>query len=332
MLLEESYSLLRNSVVAFVPIFHPIYDKNDKPPEFPIIFGTGFIIDEGLIVTNNHVYNYIKRLPRPKDSPEDLWPAKCLLLYLMPEVGVAEIPLEIIGVFGVTNMDPGDHYYGPDIPDIAFIHVKMKDLPKVKVKYLAENIKVGKNVATIGFPMGTNTLTAPGYLHQIAPTLQTGVISAILPFECNYPHSIMINVMSQGGASGSPVFLPETGEVLGVLYGGLEDIERTIGFNHKKIADPSIHGHYFKSPTNISYIVPSHYIEQVYNDILKDNDFILSNDTLSLIDILNNKEKFVLREPKVTPEYQIWNKDSFLKNRKLEKFNFIHNKEKETIG
>ncbi|GAJ23629.1 unnamed protein product, partial [marine sediment metagenome] len=33
----------------------------------------------------------------------------------------------------------------------------------------------------------------------------------------------MINIMSQGGASGSPVFLPETGEVIGVLYGSLEE-------------------------------------------------------------------------------------------------------------
>ena len=33
---------------------------------------------------------------------------------------------------------------------------------KYCTKYMAENIKVGKNVAAIGFPMGIDTLTAPG--------------------------------------------------------------------------------------------------------------------------------------------------------------------------
>ena len=66
--LEETYSSMRNSVVAFTPKFHPVFDKNETPPEFPPIFGTGFFIDDGLVVTNNHVAEYIKKLPKPKKT------------------------------------------------------------------------------------------------------------------------------------------------------------------------------------------------------------------------------------------------------------------------
>ncbi|GAJ23631.1 unnamed protein product, partial [marine sediment metagenome] len=121
---------------------------------------------------------------KPKDCPKGVWPAKCLLLYLIPEVGVAEVIMEIIGAVRITKMDIEGYYFGPKIPDIAFVRVNMKDLPKIKVKYNIKDIRVGKSISTIGFPMGIETLMAPGYLHQIAPTLQKGIISAILPFEC----------------------------------------------------------------------------------------------------------------------------------------------------
>src|SRR5260370_8790405 len=91
------------------------------------------------------------------------------------------------------------------------------------------------------------TLTAPGWIHQVTPTLQRGIISAVLPFTCTTPHAYAINVMVQGGASGSPVFLSESGEVIGVLYAGLNDPRVTL-------LTPDL----YTVPTNIRYVVPSH--------------------------------------------------------------------------
>ena len=289
--LTETYQKIRPAVVAFTPKFHVVRDPNEPLPEFPPIFGTGFIVADGLVVTNDHVVKAFSRLPRPPDCPPDIWPVQCLLLYFIPEKGMVEIKIDVIGIFGLTGMEAGEHYYGPPIPDIAFVHVKMKDLPKVQPGYTANKIKEGCEVATAGYPMGTDTLTAPGYLHQLTPTLQKGIISAVLPFECDNPHALMINVMTQGGASGSPVFLPDSEEVIGVLYGGLEDIKKTISLGRRDgIIDPSLHTHLYRTPTNASYVVPAHYVTKVMNQMKDDKQLELPPDTPSLTELLNTAE------------------------------------------
>ena len=140
-------------------------------------------------------------------------------------------------------------------------------------------------VATAGYPMGTVALRAPGWIHQMTPTLQRGIVSAILPFACDTPHGIAINVMTQGGASDSLVFYPNTGEVAGVLYGGLFDI----GFTKGK--------EFYKVPTNISYVVPSHYIKRILTTFLKELTLMESHDGLTIEEMIErNKLHNVLEE------------------------------------
>lgn len=274
--LIESYEKIKPTIVAFTPKFHPVYSQDEQLPELLPIFGTGFVVDDGIVVTNDHVVKAIPRLPKPHDCPPDLWPVDCLLWYFVPEKGLAIIHLEVLGVFGISHMEHGRVYYGPPKPDVAFVQVKMKELPKANVKYDLKQIKEGREVTTAGFPMGTETLMAPGYLHQLTPTLQKGIISAVLPFQCKTPHALMINIMVQGGASGSPVFLPETGDVIGVLHGSLEEKRKAISALPKKhrkeieLLEPSFHSHIFASPTNISYVVPAHYIEKMLQDVKTD--------------------------------------------------------------
>jgi hypothetical protein len=83
-----------------------------------------------------------------------------------------EIPLEILGAIGLRQViPPGAAYYGPPQgPDLAFIHVKATGLPAVRLHDL-RGIEEGVEVATAGFPMGTDALTAPGWVHQMTPTL-----------------------------------------------------------------------------------------------------------------------------------------------------------------
>jgi hypothetical protein len=296
MSLVESYEKIKPTIIAFTPKFHPVYNKNEPMPEFLPILGTGFIIDDGIVVTNDHVVKAIPRLPKPQDCPPDICPVNCLLWHFIPNRGLAIIPIEVLGVFGISHMEQGKNYYGPPKPDVAFVHIKMKKLPKANVKYDLKEIKEGRNVATAGFPMGTETLTAPGYLHQLTPTLQKGIISAILPFQCEMPHALMINVMVQGGASGSPVFLPESGDVIGVLYGSLEDTRSSLSALPKKYRkdiehlDPSFHSHLFNAPTNISYVVPAHYIEKMLQGVKERTDFEFPDDTLTLEEYVNRSE------------------------------------------
>jgi len=309
--LAESYEKIKPAIVAFTPKFHPVYNPSDSLPEFPSIFGTDFIIDDGIVVTNEHVIKEFSKLPKPSDCPSDLWPVDCLLLHYIPDIGVVLISIDVIGVMGISQMEHGKVYYGPPKPDVAFVHVKMKNLPHVKVEYNLKEIKEGKDIATAGFPMGTDTLTAPGYLHQLTPTLQKGIISAVLPFQCEAPHALMINVMVQGGASGSPVFLPETGEVIGVLYAGLEETRHTktglpyeIRKNIEKI-EPSIHSHLFSAPTNISYVVPAHYIKNMIKTIKEQIKSKFPEDTLTLDEYIKQAKKVEIKsgEP---PPMKIW--------------------------
>ena len=226
--LAATYQEVRKSIVAFVPR-HITLREGEEAPEFPPIVGTGFIVDEGLVVTNDHVVRSLARLPRPPETPLEEWPFTALLLHEIPTEGIAQVPLEVLGVGALGEIQVKGHYYGPRRPDLALVHVKAKGLPILAVDSQAVPLKEGMVVATAGFPMGTDALRAPGYLHQITPTLQQGIISAVLPFSTPRPHALMINVMTQGGASGSPVFAPDRPAVIGVLYAGLNELQTSPG-------------------------------------------------------------------------------------------------------
>ena len=84
--------------------------------------------------------------------------------------------------------------------------------------------------------------------------------------------------MTQGGASGSPVFDPETSQIVGVLYAGLNDI----GLTKEKDL--------YRIPTNISYVVPAHYIRHLMADTLKDPEMVQPADSQTIDDLLRGKE------------------------------------------
>lgn len=292
MTLVESYSLVKKGIVAFVPLYHPLKSKDDPLPVFPPIFGTGFIVNEnGLIATNYHVAAAADRLFKPADAPRNKPPFVAILFKIAPH-GLLQIPLEVLGAFKIQSFITGKVYYGPPAPDIAVVHVKAKGLPIVELDGESP-IEEGAEIATSGFPMGTDALTAPGWLHQLTPTLQRGIISAVLPFPGAHPHAFTINVMIQGGASGSPVFLPSNGKVIGVLYGALTERNETIGAKDK-----------YSVPTNISYVVPARYLTKALDLIKNDPNFRLPDDAQS-IDQMITTGTFVNRFESGGGPYQI---------------------------
>ena len=255
MSLSESFQTIKPTIVAFTQKYEPVYDV-DKAPTFPTIIGTGFVIrEDGLILTNRHVVHAFKKAFRPPKVSKDDWGVNALM-FRLTDAGMLQIPLKILGIVEIDAFGAGKSYYGDKKgPDVAIVHVKARGLPVAQLG-ADKLIKEGESVFTAGFPMGTDALTAPGYLHQLTPTLQAGIVSAVLPFPCSSPHAITINIMTQGGASGSPVCRTETGKVIGILYAGLHDLDVTM--KNKDV---------YRVPTNVSYVVPSHYIVHLLENI-----------------------------------------------------------------
>lgn len=283
MTFPKAYKVVKPSIVA-------ICTTITTNSYFPDIIGTGFIVDsDGLVMTNQHIIKAIPKLPRLRDVPDDEWPIFCMLFHFIPGKGMAQIPLDVKGVLQIGSYSTPGPSYG-STPDVGFIRVNVTDLP---VASLVEKFEMeeGEEVAVSGYPMGTRTLQAPGWIHQVSPTLKIGHISAILPFPCNNPHALLLDSAMQGGNSGSLVFNNE-GKVVGLLYGGLEDT-----FITQNPSDPKTIISY-NVPTNLSLAIPSQILHNALETARASKEYKEHKiDTLSLQEILTTHEGVIL-EPK----------------------------------
>lgn len=266
--LSNSYKKIKPAIIA-------IASRLSTNSVFPSIIGTGFCVrEDGIIFTNRHVIQAIKKLPRRKDSPDE-WPAIVLYFNYDPHKGMGIVKLEIDGVALIEQNPLPKKYYGTENLDVGIITLKdVKGLPVVALK--KDVISEGDQIVVAGFPMGSRTLCAPGWLHQIGPTLQTGIVSALLPMPCDNPHGFLLDMMVQGGSSGSPIFLPGTGKVVGIIYAGLLETYKFTGEQGALL---------YKVPTTLTLAIPSHFLFNVLSKI----------DTTKEIQI-NNKNKIDLSE------------------------------------
>lgn len=214
---------VRPSVVAV-----GTYQTTRRPPA--VFRGTGFVVgDGGLVATNNHVI------------PDNLDEANRERLVIFAGRGKAVDMRSVT----VVARDP-EH-------DLALLRVAGKPLRPLKLGN-DSGVREGEEVAFTGFPvgmvLGLYHVTHRGIVASISPVAIPGLggsdLSARAIKALRDPYDVFqLDATAYPGNSGSPVYDPATGEVLGI-------INSVFVKGTKESA--------LESPTGITYAIPVRFL------------------------------------------------------------------------
>jgi hypothetical protein len=166
------------------------------------------------------------------------------------------IPIEIAASTIVEGLTSVGVWHGDDEPDIGFVQLGIRDMPALKMAYHAGAIETGMPIATAGYPMGSVPLTVMNKFNQMMPFLRHGIVSSVYPFPVDHPQGFTIDIMQQGGTSGSPIFYMDRPEVVGMMASSMIDD---------------------KANTNISLCVPSSQIAEALRQLKEAQPMVLDN-------------------------------------------------------
>jgi hypothetical protein len=257
MTLVETYKAAAPSVVAFISKF--ARTQAGLAPIAPTIFGTGFLVHEdGIVAANRHVAEVFETLPKHPLTGEAGYGALLADYERTPDEersGESFFRMMVVEVFGHSPFSGISQagWYGEPNPDIAFVQLKIKETPFLKLANHEFYIQPGTSIATAGFPLGTAPLTLMGKWHQLIPFVRGGIVSSVYPCAIPWPHGFTIDIMQQGGSSGSPIFYSGDPTVVGMMASSVLD---PIG-----VASPQL-SFQIGLNTNISIAIPAHIIDQ----------------------------------------------------------------------
>ncbi len=227
-----------------------------QPPPFPPIFGTGFLVSRnGIVVTNRHVVDIFGRIPRHPRTGESAL-AAVMWFPGKPEAerhGWQALIIDVNASNVLGEFTSTDEWFGSAVPDIGFVQIKVREINCLELATEDFYVKIGMPIATLGYPMGSIPLSVlGGRLNQLTPFLRQGIISSVFPFPGARPHGFTIDIMQQGGSSGSPILNPESGKVVGMMSSGVLDW----GSGQSNLATLQ-----YSQNTNISIAEPAHIIK-----------------------------------------------------------------------
>lgn len=176
------------------------------------IVGTGIQAEEGKLVTCRHVVN---TLFTQESGP-----------YMLGRVyrheTVRYVPYPLLMSFPYYDPRTDQPNYDVDLSIIPAPVVNTERYPYEAIPVTwgdSTQLGVGTPVIVGGYPYGTEMfLYTQSNRGMVQPTFHAGIISAVIPATAsNETRLLQISVQSAGGMSGGAVFLPETGEVVGMI-------------------------------------------------------------------------------------------------------------------
>lgn len=219
---KEKFSAIRIRTCSIGVLKVPIseVEKNPSTPFFEIL-GTGFLIGSLTVLTNRHVVSNVTQYIEKESLPKD---RRYVVFIRSDSSGLSQTFHEI------EKMGMATHPANLDLGLISFKAVPDDPIRSLTPVEISENFisEVGDSIAVYGFAFGENLLRREvdkqELIYRFEPILQQGYISALSPFE----HSpiidrFLLDVRTAKGMSGSPVFDPQTGLVLGIHNSGIDD-------------------------------------------------------------------------------------------------------------
>jgi hypothetical protein len=219
MSLTDLYESAGPSIVGFIS--RMVQAPTNQPSSFPEIIGTGFLVTaDGVVATNRHVVDALWRLPLIPGTNE---PAGAAFIFMVSDdkLGGQILNLKIRDVAALQGRGSESDWYGQDVPDVGFVQLQITGMPFLELATEDFAIMPGMEIATMGYPMGTLPLVLLNKVNQLGPFIRRGIVSSVYPFSSAQPHGFTIDIMQQGGSSGSPIFAGDSPRVVGMMWGSV---------------------------------------------------------------------------------------------------------------
>jgi len=186
------------------------------------ISGSGFIFDpRGYVMTAAHVLNDCIKIEKALQKKGKK--IETVAIYTITSDTFNKVIPVILHGRALPSRDPGlPEFPTPEKNDIALAQMKKSDgqyFPFLKIKKPGK-INISDEIAVCGFPRGNHslsTITTDQTGIRLSPPVQFGYVASLLPFDnAEFPYAIQTDIMGTSGSSGSPIFDPDTGEVIGI--------------------------------------------------------------------------------------------------------------------
>lgn len=159
----------------------------------------------------------------------------------------------------IQDFSTGSDWYGQGVPDVGFVQLEVTGTPFLELATEDFALRPGMEISTMGYPLGTAPLMLEGKVSQLGPFIRRGIVSSVYPFSSPQPHGFTIDIMQQGGSSGSPIFAGDSPRVIGMMWGGVPEVR------HAQSESASLT---YTLSTNISIAEPADIINDALTNYL----------------------------------------------------------------